>query len=685
MINGYPWSESALGKIEDWPASLCTAVSIMLEARIPMYIAWGDNFIQFFNDAYIPILGEKKIEDAIGRSTYETWSEIWPVIGPMFESVLHKGENHGFPAFNFFLERRGFKEETFFDFSYSSIRNADGSVGGVFITCLETTERVLHERRMEMLANTIPVNYDRELSADFLKESHSQLSATPRDLPYSLFIEYDTQLDSFRCLSSFGMSNPETANKSFLSPEGVEIIRNQLIEGLIDNKILFKEGVQYDLKPWEETPSQTYIVPCQYNHYKTRNIVLLGLSSRSAFNELYKQFFRLCARYLQHQYEHFQMRKQEEEQLRAIKELSVKKDEFISVASHELKTPLTSAKAFLQIANRNILEDGNRKFITGALKQLDRLQALTADLLDVSKINAGRLEYKMSQFDFAVLLDDAVSNFQSTITTHTIEIAEKVSSVMEGDYHRLEQVINNLLSNAVKYSPQADRIIVRSTFINQQLVVSVRDFGVGIATDKIHRLFERFYRIEETAMHFQGMGLGLFIVSEILGRHKGRFWIESRPEEGSTFYFMLPVKDSHPKVSEIIDEDDYYSDSHISITVDNANRWLYVDWKGFQDNQTVRQGGLKMLSVLQRTGFSKVLNDNRNVLGTWSDAAEWVGEDWFPMMEASGLKCFAWIYSHSTFSQLSADKSIDVLKGAVISRFFNEESKARQWLTLCDP
>jgi hypothetical protein len=169
-------------------------------------------------------------------------------------------------------------------------------------------------------------------------------------------------------------------------------------------------------------------------------------------------------------------------------------------------------------------------------------------------------------------------------------------------------------------------------------------------------------------------------VSEILSRHKGRFWIESVQDQGSTFYFMLPLQSSKSVSIEVQDGDAFYSDKHISMNADRENRWLYVDWKGFQDNRTVKSGCLKMLDLLKKTGYTKVLNDNRNVLGTWSDAAEWVGKDWFPMMEAAGLKHFAWIYSKSTFSQLSADKSVDSLRAGVTTRLFNDEAEAKEWL-----
>ncbi|GAB2683702.1 hypothetical protein GCM10027037_00860 [Mucilaginibacter koreensis] len=218
-----------------------------------------------------------------------------------------------------------------------------------------------------------------------------------------------------------------------------------------------------------------------------------------------------------------------------------KKDEFISIASHELKTPLTSIKAFNQL----LLRGGDINRIAGfAQKSSDhikRLEKLIADLLDVTRINSGKLEYDMQPFSFRQLLTESVENIRHMAVKHDIVLENAVDISFTGDHFRLEQVMNNFLSNAVKYSPQGEKVIVSSKLESDRLVVSVQDFGIGIDPTHVNRLFDRYYRVDNTAMRFEGLGLGLFISSEILKRHQGKVWIESELGKGSTFYFSMPI------------------------------------------------------------------------------------------------------------------------------------------------
>ncbi len=227
---------------------------------------------------------------------------------------------------------------------------------------------------------------------------------------------------------------------------------------------------------------------------------------------------------------------------RAEKELSEKKDEFMSIASHELKTPLTSVKAFIQLIEKSIDEDHKAHlYATKAAKNLKRLEILIADLLDVSKINAGRMIYNESKFEFNGMLEESVSSIQNTFEKHEIILNKSEDVMVMADKFRIEQVVYNLLSNAIKYSPKADTIIVTSVVKNEEVIVSVQDFGIGIEKEDLMLVTNRYYRVDKTAIIFQGLGLGLYISSEIIGRHKGKLWIESEPGIGSTFYFSLPV------------------------------------------------------------------------------------------------------------------------------------------------
>ena len=218
-----------------------------------------------------------------------------------------------------------------------------------------------------------------------------------------------------------------------------------------------------------------------------------------------------------------------------------KKDEFISIASHELKTPLTTIKAFFQIAVKE-MDPGFKSYnlIGKASRQVNRMERLIGDLLDVSKINAGQMQYNQDDFDFQHVLKDAVDNVQEIFPHHQMVIESPVSVILHGDRHRIEQVIMNLLNNAVKYSPGADKVLIRAEISGHNLVVTIEDFGIGIDETHIGELFDRFYRVDGSH-NYQGLGLGLFISSEIIKRHGGSISVKSEPGKGSAFTFELPV------------------------------------------------------------------------------------------------------------------------------------------------
>ena len=353
-----------------------------------------------------------------------------------------------------------------------------------------------------------------------------------------------------------------------------------------------------------------------------------------------------------------------------------KMDEFVSIASHELKTPLTSLKLYLQLIEKDKIPQ-QAQFLSRGLEQLKRLERLTSDLLDVSKISAGKLAYNIEDVELGELFDDCTQIIESWNVRHQLTIKNKPSIKIQADRHRLEQVFSNILSNAVKYSPDADRIILDSYIQNNFIVISIQDFGIGIAQPDLARIFQRFYRVDATAMKYEGLGLGLFIVSEILIRHNGDFWIESEPGKGSVFYFKLPLKETKRTI--LTDTHGEYRDDYMSIVYNKKDHLLEVDWLGFQDFESVKYGCLKIHELLKANNCKLVLNDNTHITGV-SDAAEWVGGYWFPMMEASGLKYFAWVFSAVMFNNISAQKAVDLKQGNVVTQFFTSSGEAREWL-----
>lgn len=224
-----------------------------------------------------------------------------------------------------------------------------------------------------------------------------------------------------------------------------------------------------------------------------------------------------------------------------IKESQEKKDEFISIASHELKTPLTSVKSYTQLLTRLQLDKPSENMVNKILSNVQKLEKLIQELLDVSKIQTGQLHFDMDYFQLNELVTETVQAVQMISQTHKISSKDLThNSTVYADRQRLEQVLMNLLSNAIKYSPKEENVIVEVSNLNDEVLVTVRDFGIGIPAGEEKNIFKRFYRSKDVSTNISGFGLGLYICESIVNRHGGKIWIE-REEKGTLFCFTLPL------------------------------------------------------------------------------------------------------------------------------------------------
>jgi PAS domain S-box-containing protein len=228
------------------------------------------------------------------------------------------------------------------------------------------------------------------------------------------------------------------------------------------------------------------------------------------------------------------------------KVLQQQKDNFIGIASHELKTPVTSLKAYAQVLQRMLMKKGEDREATMIGKmdaQLNRLTSLISDLLDVTKLNSGRLQFNNREFDFNELVRELIEDLQRTTEKHRLIDDLQPIGIVYADKERIGQVIVNLLTNAIKYSPEADEVYISSFLKDSEVTFCVRDYGIGISAEHVSKVFEQFYRVSGDMQHtFPGLGLGLYISSEIIKREGGRMWVESFENEGSTFCFSIPQK-----------------------------------------------------------------------------------------------------------------------------------------------
>lgn len=221
--------------------------------------------------------------------------------------------------------------------------------------------------------------------------------------------------------------------------------------------------------------------------------------------------------------------------------LSAKKDEFIALASHELKTPLTSIKGYLQVLERTERDVMGKMFLNKTLYQVEKLTELVSDLLDISRVESGNLTMARNTFDLRELAEEVIENLNYTQQSHHIHIDALGPVVIVADKQRIEQVLINLLTNAVKYSPHANEVWVKLQTTEDRVTVLVKDKGIGLTPDQQKQMFTRFYRAEGTS-NIAGLGLGLYLTKEIVDRHGGTIGVTSELGLGSEFYVTLPLK-----------------------------------------------------------------------------------------------------------------------------------------------
>lgn len=225
------------------------------------------------------------------------------------------------------------------------------------------------------------------------------------------------------------------------------------------------------------------------------------------------------------------------------------KHNFISMVSHELKTPLTSLNAYIQLMQSRGLLDG---FMTNTLdkaqQQVRKMATMINSFLNVSRLESGKIHLIKTNFELDKMICDAVEDARLIHSSYEINFEEDVPKWVYGDRDKLGSVISNLISNAVKYSDQGSKILVQSKIIENQIEVSVTDNGIGIQKQDLEKLFDRFYRVEsmETTT-ISGLGIGLYLSAEIIQLHQGKIWAESIFGQGSTFHFTLPLSDSYSK------------------------------------------------------------------------------------------------------------------------------------------
>lgn len=540
MMRAVDWSSTRIGPVSDWPQSLRTAVGLLLDSKFPMYIAWGPDFIQLYNDGYRPILGSKKHPAALGRSTRETFAEIWDFIGPMFERVMAGGEPAWLIDQLLPLDRHGYVEECIFTFCYSAIRDGEG-VGGVFVTVTETTGRVLGERRLRVLRDLGTAATEMKASDAVPSAVIDVLSTNPTDIPFAqLYV-----LDGEGVPRSAGYTGVPADRLAGLSWPLESVLASGRSYHISD---LAKLTGPLVCEPWPEELVEAVVLPIFAQDHPIGALVC-GISARRRLDPDYRDFLDLVAGHIGSAFANAHAHEQERRRADALAEIDRAKTAFFNNVSHEFRTPLTLMLGPLEeLLASDGLSNTHRAAVETAHRNALRQLRLVNTLLDFSRIEAGRMEAVYEPVHLASITADLASAFRSAIESAGLSLVLAVESFDETvfvDVDMWEKIVLNLLSNAFKHTFEG-RIEVRLRSIDGAAELEIRDTGVGISEQDRPHVFDRFHRVKDTrARSHEGTGIGLTLVRELVQLHHGTIRLESALGEGTRVTVRIPLGRAH--------------------------------------------------------------------------------------------------------------------------------------------
>jgi PAS domain S-box-containing protein len=578
------WDTTVFGPIANWPQSLRSAVSICLGSSFQIAIYWGPDLALIYNDDWSPILGSKH-PWALGRPAREVWPEIWDTIGPLFDSVMTTGRATRSTDQLLAMHRHGFTEECYFDYTFSPIRGEGGKVGGIFNAVVETTFRVINERRTgllrdlnEMLGQATSVDRVYQIARAAFEEAQ-------RDVAFALLYVVDESSNSLRKVISCCGGLPEHACAETMPVMSEPWPFDQVLdEGRVVHlrNLPKRLGATVRTQVWPEPVHEALLLPLAgFNVAAPDGVLICGVSPRLALDSEYRAFLERLASTIGSASMRARTVEQERRRADELARLDRAKTAFFSNASHEFRTPLTLMLAPLQdlLSSSDDEPSVARQDLELMHRNGLRLLKLVNTLLDFSRIEAGRVDAAFEPVDLAQLTTDLASNYRSAMERAGLEFSIECPGLREPIYvdrDMWEKIVLNLISNAFKYTLHGSVTVRLSDRNDQEVELQVIDTGVGIPEEAMSKLFERFYRIEnQQGRTLEGTGIGLALVQELVRLHGGSVSAESEVGRGTTFKVVLRKGQQH------LDPDRIAAPRALATTairaeafVEEALRWL---------------------------------------------------------------------------------------------------------------
>ncbi len=582
LMRACDWSATPLGPPDTWTQSLRAVVRVMLTSRFAMWMAWGPELTFLCNDAYLPTVGIKR-EWVIGTRSDKVWAEIWPDIGPRIEHVLRTGEATWDEALLLYLERSGFSEETYHTFSYSPLADDVGTNRGMLCVVAEVTERVIGERQLATLRDLGVRLAAASTRAEVMSALRFGLSSEPRDLPFALAYLADRATRTAKLAAVHGLDDDDPAAASVIpldeggAPWPLARANVEAVEVEIDPATA--RGMR--LRHWQKPANRALILPMSSTEGEAPiGYFVAGLNPHRELNAGYRGFLGLVTAQLAAAIARADEYERERERAKALSEIDRAKTAFFSNVSHEFRTPLTLMLGPLEdvLADGSTLPPEQVERIAVAHRNALRLLRLVNALLDFSRIEAGRVQAVFRPTDLAALTADLASSFRSaTDRAHLRLIVDTppLSQPVYVDQDMWEKIVLNLLSNAFKFTFEGE-IAVELREADGKAVLSVRDSGIGIPAHELPRLFDRFHRVEGAqGRSFEGSGIGLALVQELVGQHGGDITAQSEVGRGTTFFISIPFGAAHLPADRVEKGENV---GHTTIRaqsfVEEALRWL---------------------------------------------------------------------------------------------------------------
>ncbi|MET4137922.1 ATP-binding protein [Pedobacter sp. UYP1] len=628
LTRSFNWSETALGTPDQWSQNLLTTISIILHSKFPMFLWWGPDLIQFYNDAYRPSLGnDGKHPNALGQKGEDCWPEIWLVINPLIDQVMAGGEATWNEDQLIPIYRNNGIEDVYWTFCYSRVIDVHGEIGGVLVTCYETTHKVKTTQQIEQTLIDL---------AESESRSNNLIVLAPVAIGVLKSKALIIETANNKLLQYWGKSAnvigqplatalPELEGQPFLKilddvyTSGLPYAKYE-VPAMLENKGILKKyyfDVLYQPISGQSGETDSILVVAtdlteqvearqvieenflQFRQLADSIIQMVWVTDAGGMHEYYNQrWYDFTGSNFEHtkgtgwnqmfhpddrerasekwahslktgeHYEiEYRLKKYTGEYVWVLgraapfynsegkivkwfgtctdiheqKLLQEQKDDFISIASHELKTPVTTLKVSLQLMKRMINNPSTEmmsNLIEKANKSMDKVGSLIEDLLNTSKYNHGQIHLNKTTFKLSEVIAECCEHINYE-RTHTLKITGNPDLEVYADAERIGQIITNFINNAIKYAPESKEITINIARVSNHVKLSVEDHGPGIAQEKIPHIFDRYYRVDSTGSQYSGLGLGLYICSEIIGKHGGEIGVDSEIGKGSIFWFKL--------------------------------------------------------------------------------------------------------------------------------------------------